>query len=185
MQPGALPWLDDSAVPDEFWPARLNFVVGPHGSGKSTLLRHLRRSGANPSVTFIQPRVGWDMAAAWRCVLSGGPVMVDGWERWSPGLRLIIRCLLPVTGTRVLSTSHRQHRGGVVVLRLGWSDALARRLVGRLTVDCDPEIRGVIRRALEDWLRRPAGRMYRELFFDLYDVAQRHQTHRERRGVAS
>lgn len=164
-------------------------VVGPHGTGKSTLLHSLiprlrERFPVLETVTLAGPQhhgvlAGWRhrreterQLAAPLCRLDdGGWLVVDGIEQLSPFSVIRLRRRLKRSGGRLLATSHRPLRGFRVVWQTRVDPALVRSLADDLLATADPRVATAVRRRLRQRERQGIDNV-RDLWFDLYDVAQ-------------
>ena len=178
---------------------RLGLIVGPHGSGKSTLLKTLEPGLRRrfPQVRFVvlqgpltsgltgkettfsrglrrarcratNRRKVW---AAGRRLPAGGLLVVDGMEQLGAWGRFACSLWWRWRGQLVLGTSHRSLFGFRELWRTEVTPRLVTGLATRLLARADPQVVSSVRLAMS---RRDMGRIsnVRELWFDLYDVAQ-------------
>ena len=179
---------------------RFGLIVGPHGSGKSTLLKTLEPGLRQrfPHVRFVVlqgPPPTPELDGKGRTIRRMGERLrqrlANLWEVWKAGVRLPVGGLLVVDGLEQLGTGGRfvcslgwRWRGQLVLgtahqslfgFRELWRTEVTPRLVTglatRLLVRADPRVVSSVRLAMS---RRDMGRVsnVRELWFDLYDVAQ-------------
>lgn len=178
---------------------RFGVIVGPHGSGKSTLLKALEpelRRGFAP-VRFVVLRgplaselVGtgtvfsrwlWrtrsrvmNLRKVWSAgqrLSAGGLLVVDGLEQLGAGGRFACSLGWRWRGQLVLGTAHRKLFGFRELWRTEVTPRLVSGLATRLLARADPRVVSSVRLAMS---RQDLGRIsnVRELWFDLYDVAQ-------------
>lgn len=178
---------------------RLGLIVGPHGSGKSTLLKTLEPGlrqrfphvrfvvlqgpptpefdGEGPAIRRMAERLRLRGENLWKVCKAGGrlPVdgllVVDGMEQLGAWERFVCSLWWRWRGPLVLGTAHRRLFGFRELWRTEVTVRLVTGLAARLLARADPRVVSSVRSAMS---RRDMGRVsnVRELWFDLYDVAQ-------------
>lgn len=175
---------------------QVGLIVGPHGTGKSTLLATLRPVLATffpaiADVMLMAPAMDsaptwWQRrrirAANWRAVSDAmisladrGLLILDGAEQLSPGHWRRLYERVRQRNQTLLATSHAELSGAGVLYRTGNPPGLVRALTRALVtndlVTDDPALWTRVERELS--LRQVGpGTNVRDLWFDLYDLAQ-------------
>jgi hypothetical protein len=148
-------------------------IVGPHGTGKTTLLAaiepELRRMGRT-TITVTPGRGSWraTLASAWRRTCVPTQLIVDGYEQLGLLARWRLHRWCRQAGHGLLVTTHRPARLPIIYRTLSSLDTaheLVRQLTENTAIVIDPQF-------VERAFRAHDGNL-REVFFDLYDVAQR------------
>lgn len=170
---------------------RRGLIVGAHGTGKTTLLYALR-PGLHDSfeeVRYVQlsapgsnrlrgryihmRRTARELFVRQAQLGHGGLLVVDGVEQlWRFDLWRLLR-KAKRNGQAVLATSHHPVGGMRILHQTRVTRKLVRALTESLLADAAPELARVV---LEELGRRECGGLtnVRDLWFDLYDVAQAH-----------
>ena len=199
--PGALPFHFDSSRGDaqggevaatlveDLVNQQWGLVVGEHGSGKSTLVQSLlpRLHDRFCEVRTIQTHAPTanDLLSRWaqrrkmaaavfrmaKSLAPKGLMVVDGIEQLSLVSQLRLMLIARKNEHFVLATSHRDLWPFATLFRTRVTPALINDLTAALLADSPDDLRCAVQSELQ---KRPLTRLQnvRELWFDLYDVAE-------------
>ncbi len=170
---------------------RRGLIVGAHGTGKTTLLHALRPilQDSFAEVQYVQlsapcsrrlrgrythmRSAAQQLFARQSQLGQGGLLVVDGAEQlWRFDLWRLLRNARNASQA-VLATGHQPVRGMRILHQTRLTRQLVHALTESLLLDVPPWLANVV---LEELGRRECGRLtnVRDLWFDLYDVAQPH-----------
>ncbi|TWU43818.1 NACHT domain protein [Novipirellula aureliae] len=200
VRPGAIPYrFDEAELPGTHGAdsaldrmttrvvqVRFSVIVGPHGSGKSTLLQTLLPNLQTAFCDFAkvhliasQPCQRPIMEAS-NGLVSGGLLVVDGMEQLATWQRKFLLWRSKRRNHSILATAHRPLRGFEILQTTALSAQKIRELTKQRIASMSENTQQMI---LNELSNRPLGpeTNLRELWFDLYDIAER-MIALERRG---